>query len=253
MHDNPEDLPLKPQLPVVPLLGSRPLSNARHEHYCRLRSLLWPKAQALREAGMRAVKNYDAVSNATRLERRQDVRDRIAFLVRQEEEVLAEKRKRIEERLWAIHEANIGDYFETVEVAKVGKDGKAETNEAGKLLTVKNERPRLISDLAPEMAQVIEDVTIDSKGRPIPKLYSKLQASKELRAMLNVGGQKDRPETDVSRLSDAELVQRLSDQAKQLGVNINLNYSFLEPKPDDEAVDSAPVIDSKSGTVIDNS
>jgi hypothetical protein len=32
--------------------------------------------------------------------------------------------------LWAIHEANIGDYFETVEVAKVGKDGKAETNEA---------------------------------------------------------------------------------------------------------------------------
>jgi hypothetical protein len=71
--------------------------------------LLWPKAQALREAGMRAVKNHDAVSNATRLERRQDVCDRIAFLVRQEEEVLAEKRKRIEEMLWAIHEANIGD------------------------------------------------------------------------------------------------------------------------------------------------
>ena len=37
---------------------------------------------------MRAVKNHDAVSNATRLERRQDVRDRISFLVRQEEEVL---------------------------------------------------------------------------------------------------------------------------------------------------------------------
>ncbi len=46
---------------------------------------------------MRAVKNHAAVSNATRLERRQDVRDRIAFLVRQEEEALAEKRKRIEE------------------------------------------------------------------------------------------------------------------------------------------------------------
>jgi hypothetical protein len=28
--------------------------------------LLWPKGQALREAGMRAVKNHDAVSNATR-------------------------------------------------------------------------------------------------------------------------------------------------------------------------------------------
>jgi hypothetical protein len=41
--------------------------------------------------------------------------------------------------------------------------------------------------LAPEVAQLIEDVTIDSKGRAIPKLYSKLAASKELRAMLNIG------------------------------------------------------------------
>jgi hypothetical protein len=147
--------------------------------------LLWPKGQALREAGMRAVKNHDAVSNATRLERRQDVRDRIAFLVRQEEEVLVEKRKRIEEMLWAIHEANIGDFFETVEVAKVDKDGKAETDEAGNMLTVK-ERPRLISDLAPEVAQLIEDVTYDSKGRAVPKLYSKLQASKELRGTVPV-------------------------------------------------------------------
>jgi hypothetical protein len=66
MQNNPQALLPKPQLPIVPLPGSRPLSNARHEHYCRLRSLLWPKAQALREAGMRAVKNHDAVSNATR-------------------------------------------------------------------------------------------------------------------------------------------------------------------------------------------
>src|SRR6516225_63760 len=103
----------KPQLPVASPAGSQPLSNARHEHYCRLRSLLCPKGQALREAGMRAVKNHDAVSNATRLERRRDVRDRIAFLVRQEEGVLAEKRKRIEETLWAIHEADIGNLWET--------------------------------------------------------------------------------------------------------------------------------------------
>ena len=40
MQDNPQALLPKPQLPVVPLPGSRPLSNARHEHYCRLRSLL---------------------------------------------------------------------------------------------------------------------------------------------------------------------------------------------------------------------
>ena len=97
-----------------------------------VRSLLCPKGQALREAGMRAVKNHDAVSNATRLERRQDVRDRIAFLVRQEEEVLAEKRKRIEETLWAIHEVNIADFFETYSTVKRDHTGQPErTDEAG--------------------------------------------------------------------------------------------------------------------------
>ena len=150
----------------------------------------------------------------------------------QSEEFIAEKRRRIEQQLWAIHEANIGDYFETVEVAKVDRDGKAETDEAGNMLTVKTERPRLISDLAPELAQVIEDVTIDSKGRAIPKLYSKLQASKELRAMLNIGKPADA--TAVSKLSDAELIAQLSDTAKQLGVEIDLNYSFAQPKKADE-------------------
>ena len=182
---------------------------------------------------MRAVKNHDAVSNATRLERRQDVRDRMTFLVRQDEEVLAEKRKRIEEKLWATHEANIGDLWETYGAAKVGKDGKAETDAAGSMLMVKTERPRLISDLAPEVAQLIEDMMIDSKGRAIPKLYSKLQASKELRAMLNIDKPADA--TAVSRLSDAELIAQLSDQAKQLGIEIDLNYSFAQPPPGAES------------------
>jgi hypothetical protein len=40
---------------------------------------------------------------------------------------------------------------------------------------------------------------------------------------------------DLARLSDAELLAQLSDTAKQLGVEINLNYSFLQQqKPDDE-------------------
>jgi hypothetical protein len=155
--------------------------------------LLWPKGQALREAGMRAFKNHDAVSNATRLERRQDVRDRIAFLVRQEEEVLAEKRKRIEEMLWAIHEADIGDFFETVEVAKSDKDGQPETDETGKMLTVKKQRPRLLSDLPQDVRKAIEHVQIDARRNVVPQLYSKLQANAELRKMLNIGGQKDLP------------------------------------------------------------
>jgi hypothetical protein len=40
---------------------------------------------------------------------------------------------------------------------------------------------------------------------------------------------------DLARLSDAELIQQLADTAKQLGVEINLNYSFAQQqKPDDE-------------------
>jgi hypothetical protein len=40
----------------------------------------------------------------------------------------------------------------------------------------------------------------------------------------------DGPQTlfDVSRLSDAELMQQLADQAKELGIEINLNYSFAQ-------------------------
>jgi hypothetical protein len=66
----------------------------------------------------------------------------------------------------------------------------------------------------------------------VPRFYSKLQASKELRAMLNIG--RPERESDVTRLSDAELIQQLSDQAKQLGVEINLNYDFAQPPKEPE-------------------
>jgi hypothetical protein len=90
------------------------------------------------------------------------------------------------------------------------------------------EQPKRLSDLPPEIRKNIEKITIDGRGRTVPQLYSKLAASQELRKMLNIGGQKDRPETDVSRLSDAELIQQLADQAKQLGVEIDLSYSFAQ-------------------------
>jgi hypothetical protein len=80
----------------------------------------------------------------------------------------------------------------------------------------------------------IEHVQVDARGKVVPQLYSKLQANAELRKMLNIGGQKDRPETDVSKLSDAELIQQLADQAKELGIEIDLNYSFARPKKTDE-------------------
>jgi hypothetical protein len=206
--------------------GSRALKNAKYERYCRLRASAQPRIRAYREVGWRSRRDDVAYINACRLERRSEIQDRIAYLIRQEEDLIEEKRRRIEEVLWAVHEADIGDFFETVEVARSDKDGKVETDEAGKMLTVRKQRPKVLSDLPPDLRKAIEHVQIDAKGNVVPQLYSKLQANAELRKMLNFGGQKERPETDVSRLSDAELIQQLADQAKELGIEIDLNYSF---------------------------
>jgi hypothetical protein len=92
---------------------------------------------------------------------------------------------------------------------------------------VRKQRPRLLSDLPPDLRKVIEHVQVDAKGNVVPQLYSKLQANAELRKMLNIGGQKDTA-ADVSRLSDAELIQQPADQAKELGIEIDLNYRFAQ-------------------------
>jgi hypothetical protein len=86
-----------------------------------------------------------------------------------------------------MHEADIGDYFETYE-----NDGKV------------MERPKRLTDLSPEIRKNIEKITIDGKGRAVPQLYLKLAASQELRKMLNIERSEHR--NDLSRLSDAELI-----------------------------------------------
>jgi hypothetical protein len=224
--------------------GSRPMKWAKHEKYCRLRAALLPRAQAFREAGWNDSSDEGAYNHACRLEHRPGVKARIEYLSKQQEDLIAEKRQRIEGQLWAIHEADIGDYFETYEAAKT-KDGQLATDQDGKMLTVRKQRAKLINDLPPESRKLIEDVTVDRHGNFIPKLYSKPQANQELRKMLRIGRTDDRPETDVSRLSDAELIQQLADQAKELGVEIDLNYSFAQqPSVTETAVQDSQVIDA---------
>jgi hypothetical protein len=187
-----------------------------HESVCEpLRASLQPRAEAYREAGWEASDDDGAYSNACRLERRRGVRERIGYLSRQDEELIAEKRRRIEGQLWAIHEADIGEYFESYEI-----NGK----------TI--EQPKRLKDVPPEIRRNIEKVIIDGRGRAVPQLYSKLAASQALRKMLNIGRTDNR--SDLSRLSDAELIKQLADQAKELGIEINLNYSFAQPKEPEE-------------------
>jgi hypothetical protein len=105
----------------------------------------------------------------------------------------------------------------------------AETENSTLLLETR-ERPKLLTDLPPEVRKQIEEVRVDSRGRLIPKLYSKVQANKELRAMLNLGTKSDA--SDVSKLSDQELISTLAQQAKELGIDIKLDYTFHLPKKD---------------------
>ena len=93
--------------------GSRALKNAKYEKYCRLRALAQPRIGAYREVGWQSRTDNAAYINACRLERRPEIRDRIAYLIRQEEDLIEEKRRRIEEQLWAIRGANIQDFFTT--------------------------------------------------------------------------------------------------------------------------------------------
>jgi hypothetical protein len=60
--------------------------------------------------------------------------------------------------------------------------------------------------------------------------------------MLNISARSEAP--DVTKLSDAELISQLRDQAKQLGIEINLNYHFAQQPP-------ATVTVGQDGQVID--
>ena len=223
----------KTDLPALPSPGSRALRNSKQEKYCRLRAALQPRAQAYREAGWNDRSDAGAYSHACRLEHRPGVKDRIAYLSRQAELMIAVKREKIEAQLWAITEGNIADFFEPYDAVKRDHTGQPEHDEKGLLLTETRVRPKLLTDLSPDLAKLIEDVQVDNRGRLIPRLYSKERANKELRAMLNLSAKSDA--SDVSKLSDQELISTLAQQAKELGIDIKLDYTFHLPKKDEDS------------------
>jgi hypothetical protein len=212
--------------------GSRPLKHSKWERYARYRAQALPRIVAFRKLGNYAANDKIAHNNASRLENKPGVKDRIAYLTKQAEERIAEKRARLEEALWNIHEADVGDLFETYEVIETDKDGRIQSDADSNITTQRKQRPRLLSDLPPEIRKNIEKVTIDAKGRAVPLLYSKIAASQELRRLNNIGV-KERERTDISQLSDAELISTLAQQAKELGIDIKLDYTFHLPKKDD--------------------
>jgi hypothetical protein len=219
----PENLPVPVADSFGFVLGSKPLRNSKHEAYCRFRALLKGKIEAYREAGFDSADDHAARGNANKLERRKDIIARIAWLTRDEENILREKRREIEGFLWAVHNSDIGDLWETVEVEKTDKKGNVLRDGKGEPIMVKRQHMRMLSDLSPEVRRTIESISVDEKGRLVAKTYSKIAANAELRKFLNMG-QSSREDGDIGRLSDAELIAQLAQQAKDLGIEIDLSY-----------------------------
>src|SRR6516164_2373620 len=144
----------KANVPAIASPGSRPLKNTRQERYCRSRASAQPRIHAYREAGWETTDDAAAYSNSCRLERCPEIRDRIAYLTRQEEDLIAEKRRRIEEQLWAIHEGNLADYFEPYDAVKRDHTGQPERTDEGALSTETRMRPKLLTDLPADLAKL---------------------------------------------------------------------------------------------------
>ena len=114
-------------LPFIAYDGSKPLKNDMWERYARHRAQALPRLVAFRKAGCIA-KNDNIADRNSRLEKKPGVRERIDYLVGQAQERIAEKRAALEEQLWAVLEADIGDFWEVYEAAKTSQDGKLATD-----------------------------------------------------------------------------------------------------------------------------
>jgi hypothetical protein len=148
---------------------------------------------------------------------------RIAYMARDMDGLRQEKRKRLEERLWSWHDGNISDYWETVEVEVRNRKGKMVLNADGTPKTKTITRMKDLSQLTPEQQQCIESIYVNEAGIASPKLHSASWANSELRKFHSMGAQASE-DNGVQRLSDAELITLITNQAKELGIEIDLSY-----------------------------
>jgi hypothetical protein len=200
------------------------LADERYERYAHERALMKSKLDAYRPAGFASVSDQAASSNAAKLEREVPaIVARIAYMARDMDELRQEKRKRLEERLWLYHDGNVADYWETIDVEVRDKKGEVVMGADGKPKTRRITRMKDLSQLTPEQQQRIESIYVNETGIASPKLHSAFWANGELRKFHSMGAQASE-DTGVQRLSDAELITQLANQAKELGIEIDLSY-----------------------------
>lgn len=174
-----------PSFEVAP--GSEPLANPKWESYARERMLCSSRMVAYRNAGFESEDDHAARGNAAKLERKGAVRDRIAWLCRQDEDVLRAKRDKIEAIKWEMVNVDIGNYFVMVERPVLDKEGRPALDDEGQQRTRMIQDVRPFSDMTPEQRSVIQSLKYTDSGRPILEFYSKQWAIVELKKMLNLG------------------------------------------------------------------
>jgi hypothetical protein len=133
--------------------GSEPLKQARYERYARYRARMFSITEAGALAGF-----PEGSGGCSRAEKRSDVRERIAWLTRGDEEIEREKRLEIEHFYWFALRADPAEFW---------KDG----------------RLRSFDEMPAEYRQLVEGLTYTEKGKPNLKVVSKLAASIELRKL----------------------------------------------------------------------
>jgi len=217
---------LSATLPVpVASPGSLPLRARNQELYCWRAAALIPKARAYCEAfgyDETDPKQYHAArGNASRLERRKDIQARIAWLSRQQEEILAQKRERLEAWQWAVLEHNPADFYEIAERPLLDAKGTPILDKAGEFIMVKYQRAKFLQDLPAEALKAVEGLQITDSGKVMVKTYSKMQAHDALRKMLGIGAVNGVMRDEVGDMSTAEIVAEL----QTLGVDVRLSVT----------------------------
>jgi hypothetical protein len=223
-----EDSNAQPVEFVADIPGTRPLRRPAHERYARARALLLPKVDAYLQAfgldrsGMTPGQLHCARGNASRLEGGRGcpgMSDRIAYLTRGDEKVLAEKRKRLEEFLWLVHEHDPRELWETAERPLLNKLGQPIKGPDGHPIMIKYQRAKAMEDLPDDVARIVQVVKITDSGEIVTETYSKMQANVELRKLLGIGNvPAAMGGDDLSTVSTAEIVAELQG----LGVDIRI-------------------------------
>ncbi len=207
--------------------AAKPLKHPKYEIFARQRAL----NQSPLVAGQIAGLNYDR-RNLFRIENKPVVAARIAWLSRQDEEALREKRNRLEELLWVGLYVDRADFYETVKTPITNRNGHAVLKPNGEPYTKMVIQLKPLDKLTPQHRCLIESITYSESGKPNLKLVSKEYCHKELRKMLGGNAPPEQRANDFSQYSDAELFAELARLANELGIQTTLMLQPIEPKQD---------------------